>query len=174
MVTNTGSEKLLRIMRRMSWMMKSSLTKHFSKFPNLRTSTHKKISKSAFYEVFHTQETWSVQFTNHSTLSAETYSVCLETNTNNFLRTYGNLVVYTHISAAFRRKLQNFTQFPLKITHNYERICIYTNNLAWRVRNFQVRIIYVDMYIFIAIALDETSILVYVISRCKRFASHVI
>ena len=117
-------------------MVKSYFTKHFSKFPNLRKSPHKKISKSAFYEVFRSQKTPSPQFTNHSTLSAETYSVCLETNTNNFLRTYGNLFVLTHITTAFHRKLRKITKFPLKITQNYERIRVYTNPLARSVRKF--------------------------------------
>ena len=83
-------------------MVKSYFTKHVSKFHNLRTRKYLSLHFTK-YSVL--KKILSPQFTNHSTLSAETYSVCLETNTNNFLRTYGNLFVFTHISASFRRKL---------------------------------------------------------------------
>ena len=98
-------------------MVQFYFTKHFSKFPILRKFPNKKMSKSTFYEQFRTKKNM-VKNLRTSPLS---YSVCLEVNTIMFLRTFGNLFVSTNVSAVFRRKLQRFTQFPKKITQNYER-----------------------------------------------------
>ena len=104
---------------------------------------------SLFYASFRKGKCLSLHFTKNSErkksrvknlrTSLLSYSVCLEVNTKRFLRAFGNQFVFTHVSAAFRRKLQRFTQFPKKITQNYERCRIYTNSLAWSVRKFEVR-----------------------------------
>ena len=105
---------------------------------------------SLFYASFRTRKCLSLHFTKNSErkksrvknlrMSPLSYSVCLEVNTKRFLRIFGNQFVSTHVSAVFRRKLQRFTQFPEKITQNYERCRIYTNSLARSVRKFEVRV----------------------------------
>ena len=96
-------------------MVKFYFTKHFSKFPILHKFPIKKMSKSTFFEEFRTKKKQSQKSTNVSALNVVSYSVCLEENTNRFLRTFGNHFVSTHVSAVFRKKLQRFTQFPKKI-----------------------------------------------------------
>ena len=105
---------------------------------------------SLFYASFRTRKCLSLHFTKNSErkrskvknlrMSPLSYSVCLEVNTKRFLRTFGKQFISMHVSAVVRRKLQRFTQFPKKITQNYERYRIYTNSLARSVRKFEVRV----------------------------------